>query len=194
MADVVVPISYSPRTGQHHHHLRSYKADPPSVRARWDLLALLLLFLRGHLGCIARHLGGAPSHLVTVPSTRGRIGAHPLADLIGDRLGLQRPAVELGAEHEPSDHRFHPDWFRSAPWSVAGARVLVVDDTWTTGARAQSLAHGLKTAGADRVGVVVLGRRIRPEHEPSRPLLKAIEKPLFDLTTCAAEDLTGFSS
>jgi hypothetical protein len=190
LADVVVPISYSPRTGQHHHNLWSYKADPPSVHARWNLLALLLLFLRDHLACVAKHLGGAPSHLVTVPSTRRRSGPHPLSELIGDRLGLPRLAIETIGDYEPGDHRFHPDWFRADhPRSTTGTRILIVDDTWTTGARAQSLAYSLKTAGVAHVGIVILGRHVRPEHEPSRVLLKAIEEPLFDLTTCAAEDL-----
>ncbi|TDC66701.1 hypothetical protein E1258_02040 [Micromonospora sp. KC207] len=57
----------------------------------------------------------------------------------------------------------------------------------TTGSRAQSRAHALKTAGASSVGVVVLGRHVDPEHVASRPLLKAIEEPVFDLTVCAVE-------
>ncbi|MFI1192507.1 hypothetical protein ACH4T9_04415 [Micromonospora sp. NPDC020750] len=93
LADVVVPISYSPRTGQHHHHLRSYKSLPASTQARWNLLALLLLFLREHLDCVSRRIGGAPTHVVAVPSTRGRPGPHALQELIGDRLGLPWLAV-----------------------------------------------------------------------------------------------------
>ncbi|MBO4161626.1 hypothetical protein JQN83_12510 [Micromonospora sp. MMS20-R2-23] len=64
---------------------------------------------------------------------------------------------------------------------------LVLDDTWTTGSRAQSLAHALKISRASSVGVVVLGRHVNPEHAASRPLLKAIEEPIFDLTVCAVE-------
>ncbi|WP_433391079.1 hypothetical protein [Micromonospora sp. KLBMP9576] len=64
---------------------------------------------------------------------------------------------------------------------------MIIDDTWTTGSRAQSLAHALKTAGASSVAVVVLGRHIRPEHAASRPLLNAIEDPIFDLSVCSIE-------
>jgi orotate phosphoribosyltransferase-like protein len=64
---------------------------------------------------------------------------------------------------------------------------LIIDDTWTTGSRAQSLAHALKMAGASSVAVVVLGRHVRPEHLASGPLLKAIEEPMFDLSVCAVE-------
>lgn len=37
-------------------------------------------------------------------------------------------------------------------------RVPVIDDTWTTGAHAQSASHAPKTAGAASVGVVAIGR------------------------------------
>jgi adenine/guanine phosphoribosyltransferase-like PRPP-binding protein len=75
------------------------------------------------------------------------------------------------------------------PRDSAPVHALVLDDTWTTGARAQSLAYALKKAGAASVAVVVLGRHIRPEHEPSRQLLRTIKDPLFDIATCAVESM-----
>jgi hypothetical protein len=48
----------------------------------------LLLFLHDHLGCIAARIGATPTHVVTVRSTRGRPGRHPLAALIGTRVDL----------------------------------------------------------------------------------------------------------
>ncbi|TCJ31372.1 hypothetical protein E0504_48845 [Parafrankia sp. BMG5.11] len=41
---------------------------------------------------------------------------------------------------------------------VTAASVLVIDDTWTSGARAQSAAAALKLAGASKVGFVGVGR------------------------------------
>ncbi|WFE96775.1 phosphoribosyltransferase [Micromonospora sp. WMMD987] len=188
LADVVVPISYSPRNGQHHHHLRSYKSTPASAQARWNLLALLLLFLRDHLDCVAGGMGGAPTHVIAVPSTRGRPGPHPLQQMVGDRLGLPWLAAVPNPRYGPEARRFQRDWFSvRLPDPAGSARPLVLDDTWTTGSRAQSLAHTLKTAGATTVGVVVLGRHVNPEHAASRPLLTLIEEPVFDLTVCAVE-------
>ncbi|WP_431917741.1 phosphoribosyltransferase [Micromonospora wenchangensis] len=188
LADVVVPISYSPRTGQHHHHLRSYKSFPPSAQAKWNLLALLLLFLRDHLDCVSGRLGAGPTHVVAVPSTRGRAGPHPLQELVGDRLGLPWLAAVPNPHHGPDVRRFQPDWFSvRLPGRARDVRPLVLDDTWTTGSRAQSLAYAFKSAGADSVAVVVLGRHVNPEHLASRPLLKAVEEPVFDLSTCAVE-------
>ena len=45
---------------------------------------------------------------------------------------------------------------------VRGERVLLVDDTFTTGATAQSAASALGNAGATVVGIVAVGRVIKP--------------------------------
>jgi hypoxanthine phosphoribosyltransferase len=42
-----------------------------------------------------------------------------------------------------------------------GDRVLLVDDTWTTGSHLQSAASALSLADADVVAAVVVGRVIR---------------------------------
>lgn len=190
MADVVVPVSYSPRTGQHHYNLRAYKASPPSRQAQWNLLALLLLFLHEHLPCIANAIGGQPSHLVTVPSTRGKLGPHPLTALIGSRLGLPSIAAAANPAYGADERDFHADWFTlDVPALADPVRALVLDDTWTTGSRAQSLAYALKRAGANAVAIVVLGRHVNPEHQTSAPLLAATRDPIFDPARCALDDL-----
>ncbi|MEH0985849.1 hypothetical protein [Micromonospora sp. CPCC 205556] len=80
------------------------------------------------------------------------------------------------------------DWFAAElPDRREPVRALVIDDTWTTGARAQSLAYALKQAGAERVAIVVLGRHVNPDHPPSAPLLAAIRNSIFDPAVCAAE-------
>lgn len=189
LADIVVPISYSPRSGQHHHNLRIYKGAAPAEQARWSLLAILLLFLRDHLSCVSTRVGARPTHLTAVPSTRGRAGAHPLAVFIGSRIGLPWITSSVDARYGADDREFHADWFRPAMPPVDGpVHVLLVDDTWTTGARAQSLAHALKCGGAATVSTVVLGRHVDPDFQPSKRLLTAIADQIFDPTRCAAED------
>ncbi|MEV0394695.1 hypothetical protein [Polymorphospora rubra] len=188
LADAVVPIAYSPRTGQHHHNLRTYKAAPPSRQAQWNLLALLLLFLRDHLPCITAATGGRPTHLVTVPSTRGRSGPHPLVSLVGGRLNLSPIPVRTNTTYGADERDFHDDWFTvDLAEAAKPVHALVLDDTWTTGARAQSLAHALKRSGAVTVAVVVLGRHINPEHRQSASLLAAIRDQVFDPARCALD-------
>lgn len=188
LADVVIPISYSPRTGQHHHNLRAYKAMASSRRARRDLLALLLHFLHRHLPCIAAKTGGQPTHTAVVPSTSGRIGEHPLGLLVGARLGLPAIAADVNPRYSPGNREFRPDWFAvSLQRQTAPTRVLLLDDTWTTGAHAQSMAYALKTAGAVTVATVVLGRHVNPDYPPSKQLLSAISDQIFNPGICAIE-------
>jgi hypothetical protein len=45
----------------------------------------------------------------------------------------------------------------------------------------------LKTAGAEAVAIVVLGRHVNPDHPPSARLMAAISTRIFDPGVCAAE-------
>lgn len=53
------------------------------------------------------------------------------------------------------------------PRQLGGARVLVIDDTLTTGARLQSAASALLLNGASAVAAIVVGRVINPEWNDS---------------------------
>jgi len=43
-----------------------------------------------------------------------------------------------------------------------GKRILLIDDTLTTGATAQSAASALSNGGATVVGILTIGRMIKP--------------------------------
>jgi orotate phosphoribosyltransferase len=58
--------------------------------------------------------------------------------------------------------------------AVAGAGVLLIDDTWVSGASAQSAAAALKAAGARRVALVVLGRHVDPADPRSAEFLRTL--------------------
>jgi adenine/guanine phosphoribosyltransferase-like PRPP-binding protein len=51
-----------------------------------------------------------------------------------------------------------PDRYQPTRTLAGHPSVLLVDDTWTTGGRAQSVAIALREAGAAQVAVVVIGR------------------------------------
>ena len=164
LADAVVPVSYAMKGGRLAHDLWVYKSALAAAGpAQAALLALLLVFLRDHGGCAWRLGGGAaPTHLAVVPSTRGRPGPHPLQALAAPVLAL--PWVHLAIRAhldppDPDDRDLSLDRF-AVRQRLPRARVLLLDDTWTTGSRAQSAAAALKLAGAARVVVVVLGRHI----------------------------------
>src|ERR1022692_1552215 len=203
LADTVVPVAFAIKGGPHARSLWQYKSGqsraarraaggaaspaaevglnlacgvasgPAAAVAARQLLALLLVFLHDHGRCVWRAAGstGGPTHLAVVPTARGRPGPHPLRALISPYVTA--PWAELSVL--PGGHpvrELDPDRFAAAP--LPGARVLLVDDTWTTGATAQSAAMALRRAGASSVAIVVLGRHDRdggPLARPFRPQL-----------------------
>jgi hypothetical protein len=194
LADVVVPISYAVKGEGHAVRLRLYKTDGPAAAAAGAALrALMLVFLHDHAPCIWRHAAmPPPTRLAVVPSGQGRPGAHPLLRLLSPSLALRpvtlavRPGEHLGRELNP--------WRFRAESAVAGASVLLVDDTWVSGASAQSAAVALRAAGAGHVAVVVLGRHVDPDDPHSQRLCSAFRATAYDSGTCAVHTVTAVHS
>jgi adenine/guanine phosphoribosyltransferase-like PRPP-binding protein len=65
-----------------------------------------------------------------------------------------------------------------------GEAVLLIDDTWTTGASAQSAAATLRDAGAGPVAAAVIGRHMNREWDDNDRRLGRIPLP-FDWNECA---------
>ena len=65
-----------------------------------------------------------------------------------------------------------------------GQAVLLIDDTWTTGASAQGAAAALKAAGVRPVAAVVIGRHLNGEWHENDCRLRGIAQP-FDRADCA---------
>jgi len=117
LADVVIPVAYSPKGGPHARHLLLYKSDPqaPSGALAAKLLpALLLVFLRDHGPCAWRAGGVAePTHVAVVPTSRGRPGEHPLRALIGPYLTW--PWASLVARPNQRQRDLDPGRFSAQP-------------------------------------------------------------------------------
>jgi hypothetical protein len=184
LADAVVPISYAIKGSAFAGHLWRYKAWPaPAVSARASLLALLLAYLTDHGPCVWRHAGmPPPARLAVVPTGVGRPGPHPLLGLILPYLRL--PACPLAIRPGRQGRDLDLDRFRPGP-VPAGASVLLMDDTWVSGASAQSAAAALKRAGARHVAVVVLGRHVNPDDPAAAPLLAGLAPARYRASTCA---------
>jgi hypothetical protein len=158
LPDVVVPIAYAAKGSHHAANLWRYKSDDAgAAAARAALRALLLVFLRDHGRCVWRRAGvPGPSHVAVVPSGRARPGTHPLQAMAAPYLALPWVRLSSGggsAGLDPDPRRFHLE-------RVPGASVLLLDDTWTSGASATGAAAALRLAGARSVAVVVLGRHL----------------------------------
>jgi hypothetical protein len=187
--DLVVPISYSVAGEQLHHALVTYKRGPKPVATELgrQLAAVLWRFLAAHERCVARTLGVASIPLVTtVPSNDpARDDEHPLHGLVHHTVKptserfrrLLRRTVRPAVPHVFCAERY------TATAPLDGEAVLLIDDTWTTGANAQSAATALKLAGAGPVALVVIGRHLNRHWGGNDKRLNRLPTP-FDWHRC----------
>ena len=188
--EVVAPISYSVAGEQLHHALAAYKRSrAPWARSLLDQLAAVLWrHLTLHEPCLARRAGVTGFPLVaTVPSgDPTRSIPHPLRRIAGELVGPTRdrwvPLLRRSAIRVPL-HTFSPDRFL-ADRRLDGEPVLLLDDTWTTGASAQSAAATLKKAGAGPVAALVIGRHVHRDWSDNDRRLRSLPTP-FDWDRCA---------
>ncbi len=204
--DAMAPISYSVAHEQLHHTLAAYKRDGGRVGRRLtvQLAAVLWRHLAVHERCLAAAAGTAAgaraagaaeaAHgvdrfelVTTVPSSdRDRDETHPLRAIVGELAGPTRDRHQrlLRRTDRPAAARAHDPGKFAATRALSGQPVLLIDDTWTTGANAQSAAAALKAAGAGPVAALVIGRHLKREWHENWHRLRGISTP-FDWRVCA---------
>lgn len=184
----VTPISYSVAHEQLHHALAGYKRPPADVAQRFqlELAAVVWRHLQRHEACLARAAGVARFQLVaTVPSSHAeRDRNHPLHRIAGALCGVTRDRhrrllTRTGMPMTPRAER--RDKFRAPP--LDGESILLLDDTWTTGANARSAAAALTSAGAGAIAVLVIGRHLRRDYRDNHRRLAQLTSP-FDWENC----------
>ena len=164
----VIPISLYKLNSQLWHVLRFYKdgSGRSAELLAMQVAAIIARFAAQHLQCVAGVLGGDPTVVTSVPSTRPqpRPGKHPLETAIA-RVGALAPlyAPLLGRGPAHVDHNQADDGAFTLQHKLGEERVLIIDDTLTTGARLQSAVSGLRRNGASAVAAIVVGRVINPE-------------------------------
>jgi predicted amidophosphoribosyltransferase len=195
--DLVLPITYSEDLGQMHTALARYKRAPSREAREFAsvrLLAILWRFLELHEHCMTNTLGIVGFDVVTsVPSsTPARDRTNRLRAILRACGPIRRryERLLLPAEDAADTREFDPE--RYVPQrSLEGQTVLLIDDTWASGAHAQSAAYALERAGAGKIAMVVIGRHVNPAWEvagnTSKSLLDALPRD-FDWETCAVHD------
>jgi len=190
----VLPVAYSVGGEQFHLTLRAYKdGSTPALRDRLtvQLAAVLWRFLRRHEPHLVASAGverftritTVPSHSPARDEERVR-----LRQLVGELCGQTRDRYArllFATGRGTPDRRVEPDRYEATA-DLGGEPVLLVDDTWTTGSRAQSAAIALQAAGAGPVALVVLGRHINRSFGDNDRRLRALPQP-FDWSRCVFE-------
>jgi predicted amidophosphoribosyltransferase len=194
LADLVVPLAYAqgwmPSMHQSAHHVRAYKAQPPAPKCVQDLEFMTGTAAYLHGRCIAATVG--MWQVVTFVSSAKRPGAaHPVAGLAQKVHNVYpsttRLLLDIGPEFDaPPVRAPRPDRF-VVPIAhrplVAGKHVLVVDDTWVSGDKAQSAALTLKAAGARCVTILCVTRWLRYDWDDHRELIDTLTEP-YDAARC----------
>ncbi len=173
LVPVVAMTTYQLGDGMHR-TLRRYK-DAPSATARRRSLdrcvTLLAAFVDGHRPGIEAISGGSWEAVVTVPSstTPGRSPVDAVVGAVGSLAVAHRRLLVKGPgrlDHlRPSRSGFVVDP-RVDLATLGRRRVLVVDDSYTTGARAQSAATALRLVGMRVGAILALGRVVAPRSCP----------------------------
>ena len=195
LAEVVAPIALAVKRQQLAHELWHYKYDADAtVRRRLEirLAALLWRFLGQHETHVAEAAGVPRFDIVTtVPGTRPRDDEHPLVRIVGTLVGQTRdryqPVLTLGPDASVEGRAVLVDRYRATQAMTDHPAVLLVDDTWTTGGRAQSAAIALHDAGAARVAVVVLGRHFDRDFGSGETYYQQAKARKFIWDTCCLE-------
>jgi hypothetical protein len=172
----VFPIRLCPVPSPLYAVLMGYKEAPVREARRHFAPMVRVLaeqFLAAHGRCLAVAGGGPLEVVLPVPSTARPSGA-PLAGVTGLAAAacahvatggwlpeaLVRSAAPV-AHMQPDVTAFRVP--ASMQHRIDGRRVLLLDDTYVSGARSQSAAAALRTSGARAVVIVALGRVLRPD-------------------------------
>jgi hypothetical protein len=172
-------------TEQLHRALMVYKRLTGEIARRVgvELAAVLWRYLAAHERCVAEAAG--LDHFELVTTVPGRSDQHPIPRIVGELVGPTRDRyrlllrrASLGEERAFDAAKFEP------LERLDGQPVLLIDDTWTTGASAQSAAAALKAAGSGSVAAVVIGRHVNRDWHENDMRLREIPLP-FDWDRCA---------
>lgn len=160
LADRVGSLIYAVEPdSQAYRVVRNYKAALSGASLRDTMRALLALGLRGHFSCAAKLSGLATHGWAVVPSTRARTALHDLVVGLSQRGDAEVPVRFVGMAGSRE--------LRPAEWQIDTAvpipeHVVLVDDSWVTGAHAQAVACALKSAGIRQVSIFTVARVLDP--------------------------------
>lgn len=159
----VVPVSMAISPGPWYNRMSRYKlADTDDM---YLVAAAAYAALEAYRSELVSMLGGVIDAICVTPSTRGVADGKSLRllnsiELISD---VTRPVVPLlhHVDGRPKiRNTFTPQLFDGDRSRVEGRRIVLVDDTWVTGAATISAAAALQRLGAASLVIMPIARRL----------------------------------
>ena len=174
----VVPMTIALNPSTWYHALQNYKTA--QFREYGSTLgSLAYRWLNRHHDRLANILGGEPDYVTVVPSKKGvtTFETQPLRKALATVTPMRERLREVLRCASPMMERlreYRPDIFAPVA-DVSGHRVILVEDTWITGATALSAAGALLDAGAESVVITPIARDMKPTfHGEEHPYLRYI--------------------
>jgi len=184
----VYPLMWAPMQSQGYQDLRQYKESSATPDQIGRLKALFALALTDHKACLIPRYK-EPFAVAHVPSTSGtRTGTHPLEQHILSMLSATRPRIVpryVGPSGpDKSNHRrLDPDAWVIPDMPADIHRAILIDDTWVTGSRAQSVASALEARGIN-TRIIVLGRALDPSRRDHSHYLDSHSPSPYNTDIC----------
>lgn len=158
----VVPMTTAVSPSPWYTRLATYKTFRSDYQP--TLAALAYTFLRSNSAAIQELLGYPPDCITLVPSKRGLpYEDQPLRRALSLVSSIKERLVH-GLSYRPASsyerQKYDPSWFQGGGATVKGQRVLLIEDTWASGATCLSAAGALLELGARSVVVLPIARCI----------------------------------
>ncbi|SDQ16372.1 hypothetical protein SAMN04487847_0678 [Microbacterium sp. cf332] len=182
----VLPLAYAIYNTQFRLELRAYKdAARPSGQtpALRNLQALMWSFSYHHSECLSAVSQSEPTAVAVVPSGHPREGSHPFervaqfAPASWERVETER-RYEIGRECDPDSVGF------VNVGSLEGRHLVVLDDAWTTGSKAEGVVMAARREGASEVTVIPVGRIVNTSYSAAVSLLQFLSERAWSVDVC----------
>lgn len=159
---------YAYKSEQMYRVMQGYKnlTNPAAAKYQTDIKYIAADALAVHYPCISRLTGSMPTSWATIPSTQSSRNygkAHTLTNLVKPFMSQQRiPQLHLNANAGKVHNRIDPQIFSLTPESqhLDLSHVLLIEDSWASGATVQSVAAMLRLHGAAYITVYCMARII----------------------------------
>lgn len=189
-ADIVGSVIYGVDGTQSAKLMYGYKSSPPSAVLVRRIASLAAVALRGHVHCASKLVGIPCTHWATVPSLQNVGSAHPFRAILHG-FAKHDSEIEVIATDavkgltKQERRTYNPSFYALANGVPPGAHVMLVDDTWTSGSHAQSVATVLKKAGAGKVSTLAIARWLDPGDTWSKQVYNEVIRPRpYDPNIC----------